>query len=157
MVVASAGCAQTVAPVDAEVDATDDHRGSACHNLDPGNLVQGISIASDPPALRGGVVSEGIYRLVAIRNYTGTGGESGRYGYPSARSIEVVGDEWRWAFGNYDGSSSQRAYGATFAGNRIEFRRRCPDDGESFLWPFEVSGGRLVIMLEGPYFEFVRE
>jgi hypothetical protein len=156
MVVVSVGCAQHVAPMDAGVDPADDPGGDRCHSLDPGDLVQGISIASDPPLLRGGVVSEGIYRLVAIRNYTGPGGESGLYGYPSARRIEIVGDEWRWASGGSDGSIGQRTYGATFAGNWVELLRRCPDDGEIFPWPYEASGDRLVIML-GPHFEFVRE
>jgi hypothetical protein len=79
-----------VAPSDA-ADATSQDGPAACNSLmNVGQPVTVMEVAQDPPAARGGTVSDGVYTLTSETIYTGTGGPTATMGTQTI-TIQITG------------------------------------------------------------------
>ncbi|HEY1958646.1 MAG TPA: hypothetical protein VGH28_23675 [Polyangiaceae bacterium] len=91
LILAACGGTTTNAPNDAGPDSDTDVAAS-CNALANGAPVLALSlVASDPPAMQGGTIQDGLYFMTAAEIDTGAGGTSGPSGESSQVTIQVTG------------------------------------------------------------------
>jgi hypothetical protein len=116
---------------------------AACNTLvQLGDAVDEIRVASDPPVLQGGALTNGTFVLREVRVYTGTGGPTGPTGKtvrdtlrfsnasPNAATAEELYQE--------TGSAERRFAGAaTTTGTSLTVQATCP--GGVWTGPYEAT------------------
>lgn len=127
------------ATIDAAADATSeaavDAKPGACNTLENrAPVVQPTNRPEDPPAPKGGVVSDGVYELASSTTYTGAGGLSGPRGETVQTTIVLSGATMQVVQKLGDAKNTHGSGILTFAGIKPSMTYSCPAD---FVAPWD--------------------